>query len=102
MGRAVMVYSLRRMALSQEGLGGTSHSREGACVHLPAPQRLWLRLRSTEPAFPSTATTSRRKLTGGAAPGALACVGPAAAREGLVSAMTRARGNRNSTRAGIA
>src|SRR5262245_44520786 len=43
-----MVYCFRRMAPSWDGLGGTSHSREGACVHLPSPQRCWLTLGSTD------------------------------------------------------
>src|SRR5215472_4487852 len=50
MARAVMVYWGRRMAPSGDDSVSTSHSKEGACVHRPSPQRPRLTDRTTEPA----------------------------------------------------
>src|SRR5262249_19954489 len=48
MARAVMVYWGRRMAPSGDDSVSTSHSKEGACVHRPSPQRPRLTDRTTE------------------------------------------------------
>src|SRR5687768_11875477 len=48
MARDVTVYCGRRMAPSGDGLGGTSHFKEGACVYLALIWLLTITLRTTE------------------------------------------------------